>query len=163
MTTPVAIFRALSRARRPIRRAMVLASFAGYPLLLLGYYTLVATGRLSQVIWAPIAVVLMSLTIFGLIGVYSFSRDRAQLDGPTLDERQRVLGLRAYALSYSVLMTAVWAVISPLALAIVFGGPVTITAEWVLPMIVSASVYLPAMPSAVLAWIEPDYAEDARP
>ena len=163
MTAPVAVFHALSRARRPVRRAMVLASFAGYPLLLLGYYTLVAPGRISQVFWAPIAVVLMSATIFGLIGVYSFSRNRAQLDAPTLDERQRVLGLRSYALSYSVLYTAVWLVIGPLALAIFFGGPVTITDEWVLPIIVSASVYLPAMPAAVLAWIEPDYAEDDRP
>jgi hypothetical protein len=162
MATPLSVLRAISRVRRSIRRVFVIWAFAGYPLLLLGYATLVQPGQISSTAWAPIAVVLMSMTIFGLFAVYAFARNRAQLDGAELDERQRTLGTRSYALSYGVLMTAVWAILSPLAIAVFFGGPVTITADAIMPMIVAASVYLPALPSAALAWIEPDWQEDGR-
>ena len=162
MITPLAAIRAISQVRRSVRRIFVLAAFAGYPLLQLGYFTLAATGRISQLLWEPMAVLLMSMTIFGLVAVYAFARNRAQLDGPDLDERQRALGTRSYALSYGVLVIAAWAILSPLALAVFLGGPVTITADAVGPAIIAASVYLPALPSAVLAWIEPDWREDGR-
>jgi hypothetical protein len=78
----------LASTPRRIRRLTVIAAFAGYPLVLIGYSTLVEPGRLPTHIWAPIAIVLMGLTIVGCFATYGFTGDRMR-GRANLDERER--------------------------------------------------------------------------
>src|SRR5262245_57907438 len=97
MTTPLALFRALARVRRPVRRAFVVSGFSGQPPLRLACCAVVESGQLPEMICGPIAVFRRSLTIFGLRGMYAFTGTRAQLVGGDLGERERILGTRSYA------------------------------------------------------------------
>src|SRR4051794_17034359 len=106
MVSPLSFYRRLPSLDRARRRVAVVAAFAGYPLLQVGYATLVAPGRLGTAIWAPIAVALFGLTLAGVFLVYGFARDRmvwgwfpffmktVSVRHP-LDERQRAMHDRA--------------------------------------------------------------------
>ena len=156
----VAAYRYLPHASRQARRLLVLATFAGYPLVLIGYGTLVAPGRLSSAIWAPIAIVLMSMTIFGSFAIYGFARDRANLGVESLDERQRQLRDRALIVSYAVLSTIVTGAAGIAAAWAVLVGPITLEFGDMAGWLVAFALFLPILPSAALAWIEPDEPAD---
>jgi hypothetical protein len=147
-------------ARRSTRRLLILAAFLGYPLLLVGYANLVPTRRIDALYWAAIATVLASASAIGLAAIYLFVRDRAQLTSNRLDERELALTSRAHVLSYGVLSVVVVVLVAALALVLSFGGPVTLRMEDLSPWIIAIGVFLPALPSAVLAWIEPDVMDD---
>jgi len=76
--------------------------------------------------------------------------------GTELDERQRDLAVRARALSYGVLFAFIVAIAGAWAVYVTTVGPVVLGAELLLPVAIVVGVYLPVLPSAVLAWIEPD-------
>ena len=143
-------------AHQPGRRLVIVGAFLGYPLVLIGYAMLVATHRIDSLVWAPIAVLLMLLTGFGLLAIWLSVRDRAAPDSPNLDERERALGTRAHVLSYAVLATFLVAVAGVLATWLTFVGPLTLRMEDVAPWLIALGVYLPVLPSAALLWIEPD-------
>ncbi|HEY4634682.1 MAG TPA: hypothetical protein VIH00_12275 [Candidatus Limnocylindrales bacterium] len=151
-----ATFDRLRRVPRPVRRLLVAETFVAWPLLLVGYSTLVATGVVPTSLWAPVAIVLMGMAIVGLLTIYAYARDRAQLDAAGLDERQRQLATQSWALSYVVLAAVVVLVVGALAVYISFIGPVTLAMEQAAPWLVAIGVYMAVLPSAVLAWIEPE-------
>lgn len=154
----MALYRLLAKirtVRRSIRRLVVLGTFLGYPLTFIGYSALVEHGALSRAVWAPIAVALMSLTIFGSAATYVYSRDRAAYVAH-LDEREAALRDRAWALSDRTLSSFIalgglcWAVY------VVIVGPLTIGADALPQATIGVALYLTILPSSVLAWIEPE-------
>lgn len=149
---------------RRVRRAIVLESFVAYPVVVLGYYLLVATGRVPNLIWAPIALILMTGFVLGLFVIYGSARNRANPNDPALDERQRDLAVRAWALSYGVVTWVVVAIAAAWVLYVTSVGPMVVGPEFLLPVAIGAGVYLPTLPLSVLAWIEPDApADEDRP
>ena len=161
MTSPLVTFvRFMPRASRRVRRLLVLAAFLGYPLVNLGYAVLVLPNRLSSVAWAPIAVVLFSATLLGVVAIYGYARGRADMKAD-LDERQRHVRDQARIHAYEILVVVVVGVIGLLALGASFNGPVTVGMGELTPFIVGIGLYLPLLPSATLTWSEPDLPSDA--
>jgi hypothetical protein len=148
----------LASTPQRIRRLTVVAAFAGYPLVLIGYSTLVEPRRLPILIWAPIAIVLMALTVIGCFATYGFAGDRMR-GRATLDERERAMNDRAIVLSYGVVTTVLVAGIAWLTLA-AYGQPVVIDMSALAPLLVAVGVFVPLLPFAALAWIEPDALPD---
>jgi ABC-type tungstate transport system substrate-binding protein len=143
---------------RRTRRLIVVATFVAYPLLYFGYALLSRSGALPAVslLWAPIAILLMFGFAIGLFVIYAVTRNRAEPEASDLDERQRDLAVRARALSYGVLLAFIVAITAAWAIYVTTVGPVVLGAELLLPVAIVVGVYLPVLPSAVLAWIEPD-------
>jgi ABC-type tungstate transport system substrate-binding protein len=143
---------------RRTRRLIVFGTFVAYPLLYVGYALLSRSGALPAVslLWAPVAVLLMFGFAIGLFVIYGVTRNRAEPDDTELDERQRGLAVRARALSYGVLLAFIVAIAAAWAVYVTSVGPVTLGADLLLPVAIVVGVYLPVLPSAVLAWIEPD-------
>ena len=154
MAPPVAFYRRLSETPQRLRRLTVVGTFAGYPLVLLGYAKLVEPGRVPVALWAPIALVLMAVTVVGCFAVYGFSGDRMR-GGAHLDERERAMNDRAIVLSYSVLTTVIVAGLAWLVLA-AYGQPLVLEMATLTPVLIAAGVFVPLLPFAALSWIEPD-------
>lgn len=147
---------------RRTRRLIVLGTFVAYPLLYVGYAVLSRSGALPAVslLWAPFAIALMFGFAAGIFVIYGTTRNRAEPDAIELDERQRDLAVRARALSYGVLLAFIVAITALWAVYVTSVGPVTLGPELLLPVAIVVGVYLPVLPSAVLAWIEPDAPPD---
>jgi len=156
MSTSQDIVGRIRRLDRRLRRLLVLETLIAYPLVVIGYSALVATGRIPAALWAPVAVVLMAGFIGGLFVVYAYAGGRADPRDAELDERQRALAIEAWALSFAaltwflVIMAVVWA------LWVTFVGPVLVGPEFLLPVAIGVGVYLPLLPLTALTWIEPD-------
>ena len=83
--------------------------------------------------------------------------------GLGLDERERQLRDRAWILSYQVLSAVVLGVVIVLGILVLgVGRPVTLDAGLVNAMVLCVAVLLPVLPSAALAWIEPDAPAETR-
>lgn len=161
MATPLSLYRRLPAMRRRSRRIAVVAAFTGFPLLLIGYEVLVATGRLSSVVWGPIAFALFAATLVGAVAIYGYGQDR--MDRDRLDERERRMVDQALVVSYAVLTTVIVAIAGILAAYLSFVGPLTIDMGTLAPWFVAIGLYVPLLPFAALAWIEPDApADDER-
>jgi hypothetical protein len=161
MVSPVStLFQRIPSSRRRSRRLAVVAAFSGIPLQTLGYQALVAPGRLSLAVWGPITVVLFSATLIGAIATYAYGQGRIG-DRAKLDERQRVMNDRALIVSYGVVTTVVTLTLGALFLVASFVGPITIQMDALsLSVAVAIGLYLPLLPFAALAWIEPDAPAD---
>jgi len=170
MVSPLTFYRRLPLLGRTRRRIAVVAAFAGYPLLQIGYATLVAPGRLATAIWAPFAVALFGLTLAGVFLVYAYARDRmvwgwfpffqkAMNVRHPLDERQRAMHDRSLIVSYRVLTLAVGLTIGAAA-GVASNEPIVLDFPALLPFIVVFALYVPFLPFAVLAWIEQDLPAD---
>lgn len=161
MVSPVlTLFRQIPTSRRRTRRLAVVAAFTGLPLQFLGYQTLVAPGRLSLSIWGPITIVLFAATLIGAIATYGFGQGRMG-DRSRLDERQRAMNDRALVISYGVVTTVVTLILGAVYLVASFVGPITFQMDaTALSIAVAAGLYLPLLPFAALAWIEPDAPAD---
>ena len=166
MVSPLSIYRRLPLLSRDRRRLAVIAAFAGYPLLQVGYATLVAPGHLATPVWAPIAIALFGATLAGVFLVYGCARERmvpawfpffgrAVSERHPLDERQRSMHDRALVLSYRVLTLAVGLTIGAAA-GVASNEPIVLDFPALLPFIVVFALYVPFLPFAVLAWIEAD-------
>jgi hypothetical protein len=92
----------------------------------------------------------------GVFAIYGITRNRAEPEAPELDERQRNLAVQARALSYGLLLAFIVAIAAGWALYVTTVGPVVLGPELLLPVAIVVGVYLPVLPSAVLAWVEPD-------
>lgn len=153
MVSPLSVYRRLPSLGRDRRRLAVVAAFAGYPLLQVGYATLVAPGRLSSTLWAPIALGLLALTLGGVFVIYAYGRDR--MSDRAVDERQRAMHDRALLLSYRVVTIAVGLTIGAAA-GLAMNQPIVIDFPTLIPFIVVFALYMPFLPFAALAWIEAD-------
>jgi membrane protein YqaA with SNARE-associated domain len=161
MASPVlTLFRQIPTSRRRSRRLAVIAAFTGIPLQFVGYETLVAPGRLSTPIWGPITVALFGASLIGALATYAFGQGRMG-DRSKLDERQRAMNDRALVVSYGVVTTVVTLVLGAIWMVASFVGPITIQMDATsLSVAVAVGLYLPLLPFASLAWIEPDAPAD---
>jgi hypothetical protein len=159
MATNITLGDRIASLPRRSRRLAVLAAFLGYPLLVAGYTLLVDTDRLPIPIWAPIAFALLGLSFLGVAIVYGWARSRTE-PVARLDERQRAMLDRAHVIGYALLGALVTAISGVLALMATFNGAITVTMEGLTPFLIALGLYLPMLPSAILAWIEPDPASD---
>ena len=91
--------------------------------------------------------------------LYGYGRGRTGDAGP-LDERERTMLDRALVLGYGAVVTVVVLAVGALALYLSFVGPITITMTDLTPVIIGIALYLPLLPFAALAWIEPDAPAD---
>jgi len=158
MATPTLTDRIATLPRRT-RRLVVLAAFLGYPLLVVGYSRLVLTDQVPVTLWAPIALALMALSLGGVAILYNWAQPRTA-SSARLDERQRAMLDRAHVIGYGVLGIVAAVLSGALALIASFQGPIVVTMEGLTPFLIALGLYLPTLPSAILAWIETDPARD---
>jgi hypothetical protein len=151
----------LDRLSQRTRRIVAVATLTGLPAMYAWSSFWLGTS-VPNVIWGPISFVLIGLTAVGAIILYRFVRDRADLGARTLDERQRQLRDRAWALSYGVLAIAVViAVAVPALLVLGMGRQVTLDPNLMTALAICAGTLIPVLPVAALAWLEPDLPADA--
>ena len=162
MATRASWFQRLPLLDQRRRRLAVVAAFSGFPLVFIGYATLVATGILPTAAWGVIVVVLFGMTIVGLVTVYGYGRGRTG-DAGLLDERQQAMLDRALVVGYGAVITFAVLVLGGVALYLSFVGPITITMNELGPIALAVALYLPLLPFAALAWIEPDVPADDDP
>lgn len=159
MVTPAMLYRKTPLMRQRSRRMAIVAAFAGFPLQIVGYAVLVAPGILPTVVWAPITIALFSGTIVGVVAIYGYGRGRMDRR-ERLDERQRAMIDRSLILSYGVLTTIIVAIGGVIAIFASFVGPVVIEMTAFTPWLIAIGLYIPFLPFAALAWLEPDGPED---
>lgn len=159
MATQLTLADRITSLPRTTRRLLVVETFLGYPLLVVGYTFLVLTERVPVSLWAPVAIALMVLSLVGVAIVYSWARPRAD-SSARLDERQRAMLDRAHVIGYGVLGTVITLLSGALALVASFDGPILVTMGGLTPFLLAMGLYLPILPSAILAWIEPDPTAD---
>ena len=155
------LYRSLPHMQRRTRRLLVLLTAVGYPLVLVGYATVVVPGRVTLSTWAPIATLLMAFTIVGVIALYGYVRGRADLGSGRLDERQAQLRDRAWARSYAIVVLVIAAVlVAVMVIRSSSGQDVVLSGDIIGYAATTAAIYLPILPAAVLAWMEPDVPVD---
>ncbi len=150
-----------SRLSRRSRRILAVATLVGLPASYAwSSYWLTTTA--PNLLWGPITFLLFGATIWGTVLLCGYVHRRAEFPGSHLDERQRQLRDRAWILSYQVLSAVVIAgvVIAGIE-ALLFGRAVVLDASLVNVLVLAIAVLLPVLPSACLAWIEPDPIEEA--
>ena len=160
MPSLVSTFTRFRLVTRRARRSAVVAAFGGIPLLGLIYLALVEPGRVTAPLWVPIAIALSALTFVGMLVVYGYGQGRMGYPTRALDERQRMMRDRALVLSYRVSSIAVGLALGAL-LGAALQGPLVIESTVVTPVLIAAVLYLPLLPFAALAWIEPDLPAEA--
>ena len=147
----------LPRARR---RLLVVAALAGYPLAVA---VLAALKHTSLNRWVILALfLLLVLATVALLGVgYRYARGRIDGRRARLDERDLALRQQAYALSHRVLAVILIAATAATEVYLTSGNPLRLDAGTFLPAAMWVVVYIPALPSLMLAWIETDRPADA--
>ena len=155
MVTPATLYRRLPTMSQRARRLAAIAAFGGFPLQTLGYAVLVAPGRLAGPLWGLVSIALFSATLIGVVAIYGYGRGRIDRR-ERLDERQRAMVDRAVLVGYSALTTIVVLVVGIVAVYLSFVGPLTIEMTAFTPWVIAVGLYVPFLPFAALAWIEPD-------
>lgn len=161
MASPSTLFRRLPDLRQRSRRIAVIAAYVGYPLQILGYTLLVQPGRIPNVIWAPASIVLFGASVIGLVVVAGYAQGRFD-KRDAFDERQRSMVDGALIVAYGVLTTVIVLFVGGLALYASFVGPITIDMSALSPWLLAVAIYVPFLPLAALAWIEPDAPSDVE-
>ena len=145
---------------RSRRRALVVVALAGYPVAVAA---LAALKHTSLNRWLILALFLLLLlpTLATLLVGYRYARGRIDGRRARLDERDLALRQQAYALSHHVLTAILIAATAITEIYLTSGNTLQFDANsfWLVAMWVS--VYLPALPSLMLAWIETDQPADA--
>ena len=145
---------------RNARRVIGAATLLGLPTMFL-WSTFWMGTTLPTVVWGPVSFLLIGVTIVGSFVLYRYARGRADMPGRQLDERERQLRDRAWILSYQLLsLVVIGAVVVAGLIVFVFGRSLTLDASLVNALVLCVAVLLPILPTAALAWIEPDAPED---
>ena len=142
------------------RRLLVAVGLAGYPVAVA---VLAGLKHTSLNRWLILAVFLLLLMLTVATLTVSIRYARRRIDGrcARLDERDLVLRQQAYALSHRVLTVILIAAAAITEIYLTSGNTLQLDANtfWLAAMWVI--VYLPALPSLMLAWIETDQPADA--
>ena len=142
------------------RRLLAVATLLGLPGMYAWSSFWTATS-VPNILWGPFSFVLIGVTIVGAFVLYRFTRDRADMPGTRLDERERQMRDQAWILSYQVLAVVVVLVVAVVTIAVLgLGRTVTLDATIVSAVAISIGALLPLLPVAALAWIEPDLPAD---
>jgi lysylphosphatidylglycerol synthetase-like protein (DUF2156 family) len=151
----------IERLSQRSRRAIAVITLLGLPAMFAwsGFW---GGTTAPSVVWGPISFVLIGATLIGAVVLYAYVRDRADLPGRGLDERERQLRDRAWILSYQVLAFVVVVLGAAVVIPVLgFGRAVTIDATIASAVALCLGVLLPLLPAAALAWLEPDPIEEA--
>ena len=156
-TTTTGKIEYLPRSRR---RTLVAVALAGYPVAVAA---LVALKHTSLNRWLILTVYLLLLLPTVAAVVVSIRYARGRIDGrcARLDERDLALRQQAYALSHRVLATILIAATAITEIYLTSGYTLRIDANTFWPTVMWVIVYIPALPSLMLAWIETDQPADA--
>jgi hypothetical protein len=139
---------------------MVVVALVGYPLAVAA---LVGLKHIGLDRWLILAVFLMALlpTVAALLVSYRYARGRIDGRHARLDERDLALRQQAYALSHRVLATILILAAAVTVIYLTSGNVLRLDANNVLPATMWVIVYIPALPSMMLAWIETGQPADA--
>jgi hypothetical protein len=100
-------------------------------------------------------------TVATLAVGYRYARGRIDGRRARLDERDLALRQQAYALSHRVLTAILIAATAVIEIYLTSGNTLRLDANTFLPAAMWVILYLPALPSLMLAWIETDQPADA--
>jgi multisubunit Na+/H+ antiporter MnhG subunit len=145
---------------RSRRRTLVAVALAGYPV---AAAVLVALKHTSLNRWLILAVFLLLLlpVVVSLLGAYGYARGRVDGRRARLDERDLALRQQAYALSHRVLAVVLVAATAITEIYLTNGNTLRLDANSFWPATTWVILYIPALPSLMLAWIETDRPADA--
>jgi uncharacterized membrane protein len=150
----------IQRLSRRSRRLIAAVTMLGLPAMFI-WSALWQRTSVSAIVWGPGSFLLIGVTLVGALVLYRFVRDRADMPGTRLDERERQLRDRAWILSYQVLAFVVVLIAAAVVILVLgFGTPVTIEASVATAIALCLGVLLPLLPAACLAWLEPDPTEE---
>lgn len=151
----------IDRLSRRSRRAIAAVTMLGLPAMFAWSAFWQRTG-VQAILWGPGTFLLIGATLAGAFVLYRFVRDRADMPGARLDERERQLRDRAWILSYEVLALVVVLLGAAVVIPVLgFGAPITVDAPAATAVALCVGVLLPLLPAACLAWIEPDPVEES--
>jgi hypothetical protein len=142
------------------RRTLVAVALAGYPLAVAALAALKHTSLNRWVILALFLLLLLP-TLATLAISYRYARGRTGGRRARLDERDLALAQQAYALSHRVLAAILIAATAITEIYLTSGNTLQLDATTFWPVAMWVIVYLPALPSLMLAWIETDQPADA--
>ena len=147
----------LSQSRR---RLLVAAALAGYPVAVAVLAALKHTG-LNR--WLILALYLLLLLPTVATLAVSIRYARGRIDGrcARLDERDLALRQQAYALSHRVLAAILVTATAATEIYLTSGNTLQLDASTFWPATMWVIMYIPALPSLMLAWIEADQPADA--
>lgn len=154
------ITRRIEYLPRSRRRLLVTAALAGYPVAVAVLVTLKHTGLNRWLILALFLLLLLP-TVATLAVGYRYARGRIEGRGARLDERDLALRQQAYALSHRVLAIILIAATAVVEVYLTSGNTLRLDAGTFAPAMMWVIVYIPALPSLMLAWIETDQPSDA--
>jgi hypothetical protein len=145
---------------RSRRRLAVATALIGYPVAVAALATLKHTG-LNR--WAILAIFILLLvpTVATLFVGYRYARGRIDGRAARRDERDLALRQQAYALSHRVLGVILILATAATEIYLTSGNTLRLDANTFLPAMWWVIVYIPALPSLMLAWIETDQPADA--
>ena len=156
-TTTTSRIEYLPRSRR---RTLVAIALAGYPVAVAVLVTLKHTSLNRWLILALFLLVLVP-TVATLFVGYRYARGRIDGHRARLDERDLTLRQQAYALSHRVLAAILIAATAITEIYLTSGNTLRLDANTFVPVLMWVIVYIPALPSLMLAWIETDQPADA--
>ena len=140
---------------RSRRRLAVTVALAGYPVAVAVLAGLKHTS-LNRGLILAIFLVLLLPTLVTLVVGYCYARGRIDGRAARLDERDLVLRQQSYALSHRVLAVILIAAAAVTEVYLTSGNTLQLDANTVVPAMMWVIVYIPALPSLMLAWIETD-------
>jgi len=145
---------------RSRRRLLVAIALAGYPVAVAVLVALKHTSLNRWLILAAFVLVLLP-TLVTLLVSYRYARGRIDGRRARLDERDLSLRQQAYALSHRVLAAILVAATAVLEIYLTNGNTLRLDANTFWPATMWVILYIPALPSLMLAWIETDQPADA--
>jgi hypothetical protein len=145
---------------RSRRRLLVAIALVGYPVAVAVLVGLKHTSVSRWLILAAFAAALVP-TVATLFVGYRYARGRIDGRCARLDERDLALRQQAYALSHRVLGAVLVAAAAITEIYLTNGHTLRLGANNVLPAMMWVILYIPALPSLMLAWIESDRPADA--
>jgi hypothetical protein len=145
---------------RSRRRTLVAVALAGYPVAVAA---LAALKHTSLNRWLILALFLLLLlpTVAAVLVSYRYAHGRIDGRRARLDERDLALRQQSYALSHRVLAAILIAATAVTEIYLTSGNTLQLDANTFWPAAMWVIVYLPALPSLMLAWIETDQPADA--
>ena len=145
---------------RSRRRTVVAVALAGYPV---AAAVLAALKHTSLNQWLILALYLLLLlpTVATLLVSIRYARGRIDGRCARLDERDLALRQQAYALSHRVLAAILVTATAATEIYLTSGNTLQLDASTFWPATMWVIMYILALPSLMLAWIETDQPADA--
>jgi hypothetical protein len=145
----------IDRLPQRVRRVIALLSMAGLPAMY-AWSAFWLTTTVPKFVWGPVTFLLIGITVGGSFVLYRYVHDRMS-PRANLDERQRQLQDRAMVLAYQVLSGALVIALLGVAIQVLgIGRPIILDAGVVGGVALTTGVLIPLLPTAALAWVEPD-------